>query len=138
MQRFFGQRRTEGYTFVSVVRRERETTSHKRDGADTVPQTSDVQQRRDVSHTIRSSLHQLRRRSCESQLRCRNFSRAQLVFEPVDLDVSRPPVLVSCFKVEERESAPARRIAFGTRKRERYLRSRRRGKPLAPVKTKTA
>src|SRR5919106_6219994 len=130
MQRFLRERCAESHPLTRIVVTERESATHKRDRADAIPQTCDVQQRRDIANAVSGSLYELRRRTRQSQLRRRHLSGAQLVFQSVDLDMAWPPVLVSCFDVEERESASAARIALRTRQCECYLRTDRRRKPL--------
>src|ERR1043165_131478 len=109
VQSFFRERRTERDALASVVKRQREPATHERHRADAVPEARDVEQRRDVAYAVSSSEHQLRGGSVKSQLGSRHLARAELVLEPVDLDIARPALLVSRLKIEKRETTATRR-----------------------------
>src|SRR6476620_6652086 len=97
VQRFFRERRSERDPFAGVIKRERESATHERDGADAVTKTRDVQQRRNVAHAVRRSHHELRWSAVQSQFGGWDLARAKLVFETIDLDVAGPAFIVASF-----------------------------------------
>src|SRR6185369_2949872 len=63
MQSLLRQRRTKRHSLTRIIETKRESTTHERHSTDTIPQTRDVQERRDIADTVSWSFYELRRRS---------------------------------------------------------------------------
>src|SRR5690349_7087299 len=135
MQRLLRQRRTKRYTFSRIVKAQGQPTTHQRHGADPIPQSRDVQERRDIAYAVSRAFHELRRCSVKCQLSSRNLARAELIFKAVNLNVTQATMLISRLERRQRKRATTGRSAVGTRERQRHLRRNRRREPLATVES---